>query len=123
MILDAGVLISIDRGEPAAGALIEALRTTHTPIRTTEAVVGQVWRSPSQARLGQFFKALTSIHPLADGRLIGRLLARADTDDVVDAHLVVVALRTGEPILTGDVDDLTDLVDSSGLPVTIHPWP
>jgi hypothetical protein len=46
---------------------------------------------------------------LDDGPDAGRLLTRSGTDDVVDAHLVVVAVRRDEPILTGDTDDLETL--------------
>lgn len=44
-----------------------------------------------------------------DGPGVGNLLARSGTSDVVDAHLVVVAVRRAEPILTGDVHDLESL--------------
>ena len=44
-----------------------------------------------------------------DGPEVGSLLARSGTSDVVDAHLVVVAARRSEAILTGDVHDLESL--------------
>jgi len=44
-----------------------------------------------------------------DGPEVGTLLARSGSSDVVDAHLVVVAVRRSEPILTGDVHDIESL--------------
>ncbi len=49
-----------------------------------------------------------------DGPEVGSLLARSETSDVVDAHLVVVAVRRSEAILTGDVSDLEHLVTALG---------
>ncbi len=49
------------------------------------------------------------IYPFDDGPRVGTLLARSGSADVVDAHLVTVAARLSEPILTGDVDDLEAL--------------
>jgi hypothetical protein len=123
VILDAGFLISIDRGERAAQVAVAAFQQRDTPLRTTHPVLAQVWRSPTQARLGRFVKALDAVHPMDEGKAAGTLLARSGTSDVVDAHLVLVALRTGEPVLTGDVGDLAHLVESSGLPVDVLSWP
>ena len=59
-----------------------------------------------------------------DGPEVGNLLARAGTSDVVDAHLVVVAVQRSEPILTGDIHDLESL--TSALPErrpNVFNWP
>lgn len=44
-----------------------------------------------------------------DGPEVGSLPARAGADDVVGAHLVVVAARRSEPIVIGDMQDLESL--------------
>lgn len=124
MILDAGFLISIDRGEEAAKALVAALARTNTALRTTHPVVAQVWRDGArQARLASFLKSV-EVHPLDDGPSVGRLLAAAGTADVVDAHLVLLATSLGEPVLTGDPDDLGRLAAALGPGApTVRPWP
>lgn len=124
MILDAGFLISIDRGEEKARNLLSAMARSRTPLHTTDAVVAQVWRNgATQARLAAFLKAVT-IHPLDDGRALGQLLALGPTSDVVDAHLVMVAVRLNDSILTGDPDDLNPIAESLGSTgPTIHSWP
>ncbi|HUF99540.1 MAG TPA: hypothetical protein VMM60_15525, partial [Ilumatobacter sp.] len=61
-----------------------------------------------QARLARFLQSVVVV-AFDDGLEVGNLLARSGTSDVVDAHLVVVAVRRSEPILTGDVHDLESL--------------
>lgn len=124
MIFDAGFLISVDRSEESARTLITALQRARIALHTTEAVVAQVWRNGArQARLAAFLKTV-EIHPLDDGRAVGVLLARSGTADVVDAHLVVLAIRLRDAILTGDDGDLTTLANAlpSDRP-TIQVWP
>jgi len=124
VILDAGFLISVDRSERNAHTLLTAAVSSGTSLHTTEPVVAQVWRNGArQARLAAFLKTVT-IHPLADGRAVGKLLAHAGTTDVVDAHLVVMAVRLGSDILTADPGDLTALSEVLG-PASprVHAWP
>lgn len=123
MILDAGFLISVDRGERSARAAVlaeEAPDSWHT----SHPVVAQVWRDgSSQARLAAFLKHVT-VHPFDNGPAVGRLLARSGTSDVVDAHLVVLAVRLDDDILTADPTDLKTISDSLGSSgPSIRPWP
>ena len=124
MILDAGVLISVDRGDESARALLTAVARAGTRLHTSHPVVAQVWRDGSrQARLAAFLKTVT-VHSLDDGPSVGRLLAVSQSSDVVDGHLVHLALRLGDDILTGDPDDLTKLVAVLGpAGPRVHPWP
>ena len=58
-----------------------------------------------------------------DGRAVGSLLARAATTDVVDAHLVVTAVRISQPILTGDTPDIERLIAVlPGPRPAVHAW-
>jgi predicted nucleic acid-binding protein len=124
VILDAGFLISIDRDEEQARSLVTALHRRQISLHTTEAVVAQVWRNGArQARLAGFLRTV-DVHPLDDGRSVGLLLARSGTSDVVDAHLVVLAVRLRDSILTGDESDLRRLADAVHAPrPMIHLWP
>lgn len=124
MILDAGFLISVDRSDKGAHAFLAAAVRSGIALHTTHPVVSQVWRDgPRQARLSAFLKGVT-VHPFDDGRPVGRLLARAETSDVVDAHLVICAVRLGHDIVTGDPDDLGPLAAVFGpAGPGIHTWP
>jgi predicted nucleic acid-binding protein len=124
VILDAGFLISVDRSERTAHTFVTAAARSDTALHTTQPVVAQVWRTGSrQVRLSSFLKTIL-IHPLDDGRPVGQLLAQTRTSDVVDAHLVITAVRLGQDILTGDPDDLTRLSAVLGpASPTIHAWP
>lgn len=123
MILDAGVLISVERGDRSALALAPSAIDAEL-LHTTHAVVAQVWRDGAkQARLAKFLRTVT-IHPLEDGTEIGRLLANSGGSDVVDAHLVHLALQLGDAVLTGDAADLKTISDSLGdAGPAIRPWP
>ena len=110
MILDAGVLVSADRGERAAQEFLASALRRGTALTSTHPVVAQVWRDPRrQVRLAKLLDAV-SLLPLDNGSAVGAILARAGTADVVDAHLVSVAMRLGEDIITGDVRELGRLV-------------
>ena len=124
MILDASVLISIDRGEKSAHTFVAAATRSGTALHTTHPIVAQVWRDGSrQARFAGFLNAIT-VHSFDDGRPVGRLLAQTDTTDVVDAHLVLCAVRLGHDILTGDPDDIAALSAFLGPAApTVHTWP
>ncbi|MBW3556665.1 MAG: hypothetical protein KY454_06980 [Actinobacteria bacterium] len=41
-----------------------------------------------------------------DAANVGRLLAAGGTDDLVDAHVVICARRSQQPVVTSDADDL-----------------
>ena len=124
MILDAGFLISVDRGERAAQEFLTAALHRRTPLDVTHPVVARVWRDGSrQSRLARFLRTV-EVHRFDDGPNVGMLLARVRTSDVVDAHLVLLALQLSEPILSGDVDDLSTIIDAIGDPrPQLHAWP
>ncbi|MDE0135429.1 MAG: PIN domain-containing protein [Acidimicrobiaceae bacterium] len=111
MILDAGVLIAIDRGTQTSKTLLTNVERLAEPLHTTAAVAAQAWRDGSrQVRLARALRAMT-LHPFESGDVarVGEALRRSGTADVVDAHLYVVAQRIGHDILTSDADDFASL--------------
>jgi predicted nucleic acid-binding protein len=69
-------------------------------------------RPSTQARLSRLARqSTTEIVPLdrADATRVGLLLASRRRSDIVDAHVVICARRNGQPIVTGDPDDLAHL--------------
>ena len=111
MILDAGVLIAVDRGTDQAREYLISAERNGDVLHTTAPVAAQVWRNGSrQARLTRALRFMT-LHPFLPGDVgvVGEILRRSGTADVVDAHLYAVAERIGHDILTSDTDDFTSL--------------
>lgn len=111
MMLDAGVLIAVDRGVGQARDYLMTAARNGDVLHTTSPVAAQVWRDGSrQVRLARALSAMT-LHPFEPGDIaqVGEALRRSGTADVVDAHLYVVAERIGHDILTSDVDDFASL--------------
>ena len=107
MILDAGVLVAVDRGEQAAQSFLTAALDVGAVLRTSAPVVAQVWRDGSrQARLARFLDTVeTHDFTHLDARLVGGMLLRSGTSDVVDAHVAALALRLQDDIITADTHD------------------
>ena len=123
MILDTGFLVAVDRGDRRAKTFLERAEYEAQVLHTTEAVVAQAWREGvRQARLARFLHGVTT-HSLSTGRLVGELLAKSKTSDVVDAHLALTAHQHGLDIVTGDPDDLALLAVLLPSKPTVHPWP
>ncbi len=120
MIIDAGPLISVDRNRRALAALMAAALEAGETLRTTEAIVAQAWRAPSQANLEAALAAIEVHGTFGNGRHVGELMAKAGTSDPIDAHLVVLARRINETILTSDIDDFNNL--ASHTPVRVQRW-
>ncbi len=112
-VLDAGALIALDRGDRETWALItDAARGGFRPA-VPAPVIAQAWRGGArQARLARALSGTEQVP--ADGVMghrAGALLAKAGTDDVLDALVVLVAAdRPGWEILTSDPDDIHHLL-------------
>lgn len=106
MILDAGMFILAERNPRRCAALLE--RLVNEPFHTNEAVMGQVWRNPSRQVLVSRFVGGNDVgvEPLSDGKVIGVLLSRAGTADVVDASVALMAITGDDVVLTSDPNDL-----------------
>jgi hypothetical protein len=120
VLLDAGALIAIDRADRRMLRLLDQVRREGLDLRTSAAVLAQVWRDGSrQARLSSMLRAVNE-RPLdrARSRTVGTLLALAERADVVDAALVDIA-EDGDLLVTSDPDDLAHLAEAKGLRVRI----
>ncbi|MCG8557990.1 MAG: PIN domain nuclease [Proteobacteria bacterium] len=116
---DAGGLIALERNDRRAIALLVRAQEIGARITVPATALAQVVRQPErQARLSRLVRQpLTRVVPLdgADAIHVGILLAASRTADIADAHVVICARRTGEPILTSDSDDLRCLDPSARL--------
>ena len=122
-VLDAGAFIAVDRNDRSMIARLRVAQMHGHELRTSAIVIAQVWRSQGgkQAGLARLLRAVDVRSVDAQmGREAGALLAKARTDDPIDATVVLVA-RSGDRILTSDPDDIGHLASSSGKRVAIVP--
>jgi hypothetical protein len=121
-VYDAGMLVAADRDDRDAWAEHRALLEKGLLPITTAPVVGQVSRSPRQARLRRFL-ATCEVKPFAPEQAhgVGALLRRSGGADIVDAHLVLVAAANVATIWTSDPDDLRHLVEQVPWQLGIQP--
>lgn len=121
LVLDSGAFLAVDRDNRAMMARLRIAQTSGLDLRTTGAVVAQVWRDPGgrQANLARLLRAVDVI-PVDDrlGREAGVLLGRAGAGDAVDATVAAIAAR-GDRVLTSDPDDIARLVGASGRAVGV----
>lgn len=108
--LDAGGLIALDRNHRRVITLIARAAERGMRITVPATALAQAIRSPAkQARLARLIRQVSTDLVALDGpdaTLVGILLARSGTVDIVDAHVVVCARRTGQSVVTSDPRDL-----------------
>lgn len=113
LVLDAGALIAVERGDRATAAVIEVARQGRRTVIVPAGVVGQVWRGGSrQALLARLLGAHgVVVEPLTDAgaRAAGVLCGDAGTSDVIDASVVLAARRHRATVISSDRHDLEAL--------------
>ncbi len=110
VVLDAGALIAIERGDDRMTALLAASQSTPVRFLVPAAVVAQVWRDGArQTRLARFLKTpQVEVLPLSaeQARAAGVLCGLTGKRDVVEASVVIAAREHKAPVVTSDPDDL-----------------
>ena len=121
VVYDAGMLVAADRNDRQAWADHRArLELGIVPI-TTAPVVAQGSRSSRQVQLRRFLRGC-HVEPFGaeQAHEVGVLLGEADTSDVVDAHLALIAARGSSTVWTSDPKDLRRLADHLPAPIEIR---
>ena len=121
LVLDAGALIAVDRLDRKVGALLRVAQQESLSVRTSAAVIAQVWRSGSlQANLARVLAGIetASLDSVA-GRSVGEVLALSSTADVVDGHLGII-VRSGDTVLTSDPKDIKKILNARGVSATLR---
>lgn len=113
LVLDAGALTTLERGDRATAAVVEAARRAGRPVIVPAGVVGQAWRvGRRQVRLARLLGAPdVTVDPLTDGlaRAAGALCGQSATSDVIDASVVLAARRHHATVLTSGRGDIQAL--------------
>jgi len=111
--LDTGGLIALDRNDRRVLLLVARAIERGMRITIPATALAQAIRNPArQARLSRLIRqACTDLIALdgPDATAVGLLLAKTAPADVVDAHVVVCAQRSGQAVVTSDADDLRRL--------------
>lgn len=113
IVLDAGALIALDRGNKRMIALLHRALARGRAFRVPAGALGQAWRDGRvQVTLARFLRSdEVEIVPLDEqmARACGELCGAARTADIVDASVVMLARLRRDPIVTSDPDDLRRL--------------
>jgi hypothetical protein len=113
IVLDAGALIALDRGNKRMIALLHRALAQGRVFRVPAGVVGQAWRDGRvQVTLARFLRSEeVEIIPLDEqlARSCGELCGAAKSADIIDAAVVILARERRDPIVTGDPNDLRRL--------------
>ena len=113
IVLDAGALIALDRGDKRMIALLHRALAQGRAFRVPAGVVGQAWRDGRfQVTLARFLRSKeVEIVPLDEqlSRSCGELCAAANSPDVIDASVVILARERRDPIVTSDPNDMRRL--------------
>ena len=108
--LDAGGLIALDRNDRRMVVLLARARETGARVTIPAAALAQAVRRPDrQIRLARLVRQPTAdvvVLDRVDATNVGRLLAASGTSDIVDAHVVICARRSGQHVVTSDPGDL-----------------
>ena len=107
---DAGGLIALDRNDRRVVVLLARARETGARITVPATALAQAVRRPErQVGLARLVRQpTTDVTDLdrVDATNVGRLLAASKTSNIVDAHVVICARRTGQNVVTSDPGDL-----------------
>jgi predicted nucleic acid-binding protein len=116
LILDAGAVIALARGESRARAFVARALEIAAAVEIPVVVVAETIRGgPRDAPVHRVLKAVGVIPEAREvhGRIAGQLLGAARSDHTVDALVVAQAVEAGGAhILTGDPSDLGRLAAS-----------
>ena len=107
---DAGGLIALDRNDRRVIVLLARATDPGIRVIVPATALAQVIRNPAgQTRLSRLIRqAGADLVPLngPDATAVGLLLAETATVDIVDAHVVICARRSGQVVVTSDPGDI-----------------
>ena len=113
IVLDAGALIALDRGDKRMIALLQRSLAQGRAFRVPAGVVGQAWRDGRvQCTLARFLRSeevqvIALDEQLA--RACGELCGATNSPDLIDASVVILARLQRDIIITSDQKDLRRL--------------
>ena len=121
LVYDTGALLAAERGDRTMWAVHRRGLDRAGQAVIPAVVLGQAWRGGPQPQLSRLLKGCV-IESFDEnvGRAVGRLLRDNGTSDVVDAHVVLTALRYRAAVLTSNPDDLQRLAATTKIRLQLH---
>ena len=117
IVLDAGALIALDRGDKRIIALLQRALAQGRAFRVPAGVVGQSWCDGRvQVALARFLRSEeVEIIPLDEqlARSCGELCGAAGSADMIEASVGILARERRDLIVTSDLNDLRRLDPSA----------
>lgn len=118
-VLDTGALIALERRDPRLVALVDEIVRRRLTAFVPAGVVARSWRGSARQRaIAKLLKAKGLRVDALDEQnalQIGIRLGATGTDDVIDAHVALLAARVRGVVFTSDPDDIRAL--DSSLPI------
>ena len=120
LVLDAGALIAVDRGDRKMQRKIQDALNIGEPVRTNANAVAQVWRNGAkQSRLARLLRDINVESITREGGYrAGELLGATRTRDVVDATVALLA-KAKDLLYTSDPADLQKLCTATGFKAVV----
>lgn len=113
LVLDAGALIGVERGNRVLAVMIEQIHELDGETIIPASALAQVWRGgPTSARLAQLIGG-SDIDTLSEemAKEIGVRLGARGASDIADAHVVCCAAERQAAVVTSDREDIEALVE------------
>lgn len=114
LTLDSGALIAADRRGRRVWSIIDSAARREATITIPAGVLAQTWRG-NNVGIARLLKG-SEVDPLdqTQAKEIGRALAISKARDIVDAAVVIGAIRRRDMVLTSDVSDLEMIAEALG---------
>ena len=122
IVYDTGALLAAERGNPDFLALHDELTSARIRPLVPVVVLAQAWLGGPQHQISRVLKACDILpDDQRTGRAAGVACAASGTTNVVDAIVIVTAVRHQAPVVTSDPGDLTRIADSIGVKIRLFP--
>lgn len=122
IVYDTGALLSAERRNPDFIALHDELTSARIRPLVPVVVLAQAWRGGPQHQISRVLKGCDILpDDVQAGRAAGIACAASGTADVVDAIVIVTAVRHQAAIVTCDPGDLSQIASSIGVKIQLFP--
>ena len=122
IVYDTGALLAAERRNPDLLALHDEMTSARIRPLVPVVVLAQAWRGGPQHQISRLLKGCNILpDDQRAGRAAGVACAASATADVVDAIVIVTAVRHQASVVTSDPGDLARIADSIGVTIRLFP--